>query len=73
MLSGGEFTELLSYIRFGLSVGLISGITPEELNSLSVKAQPATLTAASGKVLDQTQRDILRAEIVRKACADIKE
>lgn len=73
ILSSGEFTELLSYIRFGLSVGLIHGITAEALNSLSVKAQPATLNALSGKALDQTQRDILRAELTRKACADIKE
>lgn len=73
ILSSGEFTELLSYIRFGLSVGLIHGITTEALNSLSVKAQPATLNALSGKALDQTQRDILRAELTRKACADIKE
>lgn len=73
MLSSGEFTELVSYIRFGLSVGLIHGITTEALNALSVKVQPATLTETSGKALDQTQRDILRAELTRKACADIKE
>lgn len=73
MLSSEEFTELLSYIRFGLSVGLIHGITAEELNSLSVRVQPATITEFSGRNLDQTQRDILRAELTRKACAGIKE
>lgn len=73
MISSGEFMELLSYIRFGLSVGLIQGITAEELNGLSVKVQPATLTASSRKPLDQTQRDILRADMTRQVCAKIKE
>lgn len=73
MLSTGEFMELISYIRFGLSVGLIQGITPEELNGLSVRVQRGTLTADAGKPLDQTQRDILRAELTRQVCAKIKE
>ncbi len=71
MLSSAELMELLSYVRFGVSAGLLEGIAQEELNSLSVKAQPATLMAAQGKALDETQRDTLRAELVRRACAGI--
>ncbi len=71
MLSGAEFAELLSSIRFGLSAGLVKGVAAEELNALSVKAQPATLSVFAGKPLDQAQRDILRAELVRKACAGL--
>ncbi len=71
MLSSEEFMKLLSYIRFGLSVGMIRGVTAEELNGLSVKVQPATLMASAGKPLDQTQRDVLRAELTRKVCANL--
>lgn len=73
MLSGGECMELLSYLRLGLSTGLVSGVTLQELNALSVRVQPATLMAAAGKPLDQNQRDILRAEMARKTCANLKE
>ena len=38
-----------------------------------VNAQPATLMAKAGKQLDQNQRDILRAQMAREACAKIKE
>lgn len=71
MLSGSEFSQLLSYLRFGLAVGLLGGVTQEELNALSVQAQPATLMAQAGESLDQTQRDIRRAALARDACASL--
>lgn len=73
MLSSGEFSELLSYVRLGLSMGLIHGITHQELNMLSVQVQPATLTVNAGRPLDQNERDVLRAEKTRQVCARIKE
>lgn len=73
LLSCSEFMNLVSYVRFGLSTGLLSGITEEDLNGLSTRVQPATLMAASGKPMDQNQRDILRAQLVRQVCSQIKE
>ena len=73
VLSISEFMELLSLIRFGLSTGLLKGLDTEELNALMVNVQPATLMAKSGKQLDQNQRDVLRADMVREVCAKIKE
>ncbi len=73
LLSCSEFMDLTSYIRFGLSAGILSGLTPEELNGLSTRVQPATLMAATGKPMDQNQRDILRAQLVRQVCTQIKE
>ena len=73
VLSSSEFMELLSYIRLGLSTGVLQGVTTQELNALMVNAQPATLMARAGKQLDQNQRDILRAQMAREACAKIKE
>lgn len=73
VLSSSECMELLSYIRLGLSTGVLQGVTTQELNALMVNAQPATLMARAGKQLDQNQRDILRAQMAREACAKIKE
>ena len=73
VLSSSEFMELLSYIRFGLSTGVLQGVSTEELNTLMVNAQPATLMAKAGKQLDENQRDVLRANMARELCAKIKE
>ena len=73
VLSSSEFMELLSYIRLGLSTGVQQGVTTQELNALMVNAQPATLMARAGKQLDETQRDVLRADMAREVCAKIKE
>ncbi len=73
VLSSSECMELLSYVRFGISVGILQGITTEELNGLMVNVQPGTLMAKAGKPLDQNQRDVLRATKVREVCAKIKE
>lgn len=73
VLSSSECMELLSYVRFGISVGILQGVTTEELNGLMVEVQPGTLMAKAGKQLDQNQRDVLRATKVREVCAKIKE
>ena len=73
VLSSSEFMELLSYIRLGLSTGVLQGVTTQELNALMVNVQPATLMARAGKQLDETQRDVLRADMAREVCAKIKE
>ena len=73
VLSSSECMELLSYVRFGISVGILQGVTTEELNGLMVNVQPGTLMAKAGKPLDQNQRDVLRATKVREVCAKIQE
>ena len=73
LLSANEFMELLSYLRFGLSTGILHGVREEELNTLSVRVQPATLMAREGRSMDQNERDILRATLTREICAKIKE
>ena len=73
VLSSSECMDLLSYVRFGISVGILQGVTTEELNGLMVNVQPGTLMAKAGKPLDQNQRDVLRATKVREVCAKIKE
>ena len=65
--------QLLELHFDAVYTGVLQGVTTQELNALMVNAQPATLMAKAGKQLDQNQRDILRAQMAREACAKIKE
>ncbi len=73
VISTGEFMELLSYVRLGLAAGLLQGVTPEELNALSVHAQPATLMAQNGQKLSENQRDAKRACLARQVCGKLRD
>jgi len=72
MLPTGEFMELLSYVRFGVAEGMLQGVSPEELNTLSIHAQPATLMASKKQKLTENQRDALRAGLARQVCQKIQ-
>ena len=66
VLSGDEFMELASLLRMGISNKTIDfDIT--KLNELSFKVQPATINAIEGRELSSQDRDIVRADWVRKA------
>lgn len=66
VISSDEFMELVSLVRMGASTGMISqDIT--KLNELTVSVQPATMNACEGRDLTSGERDILRADMVRKA------
>lgn len=67
LLSGEEFMRLSSEVRFGVTAGMLSGIDLADLNALTASVQPATLSAKAGKALSAEERDVLRAETVRKA------
>ena len=64
LLSSTEMLDMLSWIRIGMNIGLISG-NSTELNSLIFELQPATLNVAYGGTLDAASRDRIRAEILR--------
>lgn len=66
MLDSREFLELLSELRIGLSVGILSDLTYRELNELMVDGQPASLQKKSGKEMDAFERDVFRATLVRE-------
>ena len=66
VLSGDEFMELASLLRMGISIKTVDfDIT--KLNELSFKVQPATINAIEGRELSSQDRDIVRADWVRKA------
>lgn len=71
LLSSGEFMELFSLLRLGVSAKLLSGVDEGKLNSLMTRVQPATLMKEQGRQLTEAERDALRAKQVREALANI--
>ncbi|ACL74713.1 protein arginine kinase [Ruminiclostridium cellulolyticum] len=65
VLSSQECFKLLSDVRLGVSMGIIKDIDIVTLNETIVLSQPATLQKISGNQLEQDQRDIKRAELIR--------
>ena len=71
LLSGEEFMKLISNVRFGISAGMLSGVSIEDVNALSAAVQPATLSAEHGSPMTAAQRDRTRAEMVRTALKNV--
>ena len=68
LLSSSEFISLYSDVRLGLSLGIISGISYEQLDELFVGVMPATLALADPSAAKgEKARDILRAKRIKDA------
>ncbi len=61
-----EALSLISAVRLGMGMGITSDITVRELNEMLVYIQPAHLQIAAGKMLDQHERDAMRADYIRR-------
>lgn len=67
VLSSDEFMELVSYVKLGYYMRIITLERPELLDELVIEAQPANLSVLTGIAdADAGRRDLLRAEIVGK-------
>ena len=67
LLSSAEFIKLFADVRFGISLGIITDITYEQLGVLLVEAMPATLTMeAEAPPKTEAARDKLRAKKVQE-------
>lgn len=67
LISSQEAIVLLSHLRLGLHLGRVEGISPEMVNDLFLRIQPAHLQLAAGRLLDANQRDIFRAQLIRNS------
>ena len=66
MISTEEFIKLFCEVRLGISKGLVSGISYEQLGTLLVEAMPATLTLSSESTpKGEAARDKLRAARIK--------
>ncbi|MBQ9785179.1 MAG: ATP--guanido phosphotransferase [Clostridia bacterium] len=66
MMTSSEFIKLFSDVRFGISLGLVTDITYEQLGTLLVEVMPATLTLSSESTpKSEGARDKLRAQKIQ--------
>ena len=66
MMSSAEFIKLFADVRFGISLGVVTDITYEQLGTLLVEAMPATLTlGAENTPKNEIARDKLRAQKIQ--------
>lgn len=67
LLSFDEFLERASAVRFGITSGLVGGISVCDMDTLIYRVQPATLTFESGGAMTEEERQKHRACKVRDA------
>jgi protein arginine kinase len=65
-----EVMSLGSAVRLGKSMGLVERISAVGLNNLLMVCQPAHLQKRFERAMDQAERDIVRADMVRKIMAE---
>jgi protein arginine kinase len=65
-LSFEEVMNLLSGVRLGVSMNLLSGLRVYTLNKIMIYAQTAHLEQAAGRVLTEAEGDLQRAAYVRR-------
>jgi len=73
ILSSNEVLNLLSAVRMGIGQGIIQDVTLDEVNEIMLVSRPANLQLYFGEILEEHERDIRRAEYVRRRLAEKKE
>lgn len=65
-LSSDESLKLLSDIKLGVDLGIIKELNDAKVKKLELYTKPASLQKYVGKILNNYERDIKRAEIVKE-------
>lgn len=66
IISTKETMGLLSMVRLGIDMGLISDIDRRAVSELMILTQPAHLQKIEGRELGSAQRDVKRANLIRR-------
>ncbi len=66
LMTSGEALNLLSSLRLGLDLGKIDQFSRRDLDMLFISLQPAHLQKLENKELQPDERDVVRAEMLRK-------
>lgn len=61
-----ECAKIISIVRLGISMGIITEIDNEKLNKISILTKPATLQKYLKKELSAEERDIERAKVIKQ-------
>ncbi len=65
-----EALSLISAVRLGVGMGIVSDVTFKRLNELLVYIQPAHLQMRIGKAMDHQERDVVRANYIRQIMSE---
>ncbi len=65
-MSSEEATDLLSSLRLGVNLNILTGIPIKTLNELFIFTQPAHLQKLERRILEPDERDLVRAELIRR-------
>ena len=65
MLKSDEALQLLSLVRLGVVTAMLPGVDVASINRLTLLTQPAHLQKLVGRSLDQAERKVERASLVR--------
>ena len=65
LMSSGEALDLLSAIRLGVDIGLLSDMKRRDIDQLFIRIHPAHLQKEAGTTLSPEERDIKRAQLIR--------
>ncbi|MFH1690509.1 MAG: protein arginine kinase [Candidatus Eisenbacteria bacterium] len=71
LISSAEFMELASSLRLGVALGIIDAPDLAALNRLLVATQPGHLSRTCGGGTSARERDIARADLVRRSLAGL--
>jgi protein arginine kinase len=66
LMSTGEALDLLSALRMGVDLGLLDCMARREIDQLFIQIHPAHLQKEAGAVLTPEERDMKRAQHIRK-------
>ena len=73
-ISGQEALSLLSEVRLGIDLGILDTVEPQVFNELLTATRPHYLIRQYGKPeFDSSQRDQLRARVIREKLAKVSE
>jgi len=72
VISSNETIALLSHLRLGVHLGILSDVDISAVNHLFVHTLPAHLQIIEGRELDAQTRDIARANYIRKCLAEAR-
>ncbi|MCC6284662.1 MAG: protein arginine kinase [Phycisphaerales bacterium] len=66
ILSSDESMDCLSRIRLGAVLGLLPGLDQQHVNQLMLFIQPAHLQRLAGREMNQAERRVARADVLRR-------
>lgn len=72
LISSPESLDLLSALRFGVSMGMLSGVDGQTFNRVLLQAQPGHLQETAGKELSPAARDALRAAMMQQELSGLQ-